>query len=148
MNKHNDAVWQKVLSKDEVIKEEFSISNKYINIWGTFWTVLLGLFTIPFFFVGALFPAFYYFFYVKKANLYAFTNKRVLIHRGWLSTNLVSIDYTKITNVFISQSIFQKLLTRTGSIAIDTAGTGGQEIYLKSINEPYKIKQLLDSLKD
>ena len=148
MNTHTSAVWQKVLSKDEVIKEEFSISNKYINIWGTFWIIILGIFTLAMLGIGALIPAFYYFIYLKKSNLYAFTNKRILIHRGWLSTNLISVDYNKITNIFVSQSFFQKILTKTGTIAIDTAGTGGEEVVLKNVNDPYELKQLLDNLRD
>ena len=109
---------------------------------------MYGVFTLFIFGLGALFPAFYYFVYLKRSNAYAFTNKRVLIHRGWLSTNLISVDYVKITNIFISQSFFQKILTKTGTIAIDTAGTGGEEVVLKNINNPYKLKQLLDDLKD
>lgn len=145
MNTKNEAIWHKILSKDEEVKEEFSISNKYINIWGTFWTIVCFFIL---FFIGAAIPAFYYFFYLRKANVYAFTNKRVLIHTGWLSTNLTSVDYNKITNIFISQGLFQKLLTNTGNIAIDTAGTGGEEIILRNVNDPYKLKKLLDELRD
>ncbi len=148
MNTQTNATWQKVLSKDEIIKEEFSISNRYINIWGGFWTIVLGIFTLALLGLGAIFPAFYYFFYLKKANIYAFTNKRVLIHRGWLSTNLTSIDYNKITDVFVSESFFQRLLTKSGTIAINTAGSGGEEVVLYNVANPYKLKKLLDELKD
>jgi uncharacterized membrane protein YdbT with pleckstrin-like domain len=148
MNTQNNSVWQKILSKDEIVKEEFSISQKYINIWGTFWTIIMGLFTIILLGAGALIPAFYYFFYLKKANVYAFTNKRILIHRGWLSTNLTSIDYAKITDVFVSEGILQKLITKSGTLKINTAGSGGEEVVLNNVANPYKLKKLLDELKD
>jgi uncharacterized membrane protein YdbT with pleckstrin-like domain len=145
MNTKNTATWQKILSKDEEVKEEFSISNRYIKIWGT----LLTLITIPAIFLGIPFIiAFYFFFYLRRANIYAFTNKRVLIHRGWLSTNLTSIDYHKITDIYVSEGFLQRLITKSGTIAIDTAGTGGEEIVLSNVANPYKLKKLLDELKD
>jgi len=153
MSTNNNTVWQKVLSNEEVIKEEFSIGNRYVKIWGIFWAIiylqptLISLLfgtLIPFF----LIPLFYYFFYLKKANVYAFTNKRVLIHKGWLSTSLVSVDYSKITDVFVSEGIFQKLLTKSGTITINTAGSGGEEVILNNVANPYKLKKLLDELKD
>lgn len=148
MNNKNNDVWQKILSKDEVVKEEFSVSERYIRVWGIFWSVIMGLCTIILLGLGALIPAFYYFFYLRKANVYAFTNKRILIHRGWLSTNLTSIDYSKITDTFVSEGFFEKLLTKSGSISINTAGSGGEEVVLNSVANPYKLKRLLDELKD
>ena len=59
-------------------------------------------------FLGA---TFFYGFYFKIANAYAFTDHRVLAHRGWLSTNLVSIDYSKITNVTVEEPFFTKIFT-------------------------------------
>lgn len=145
MNTKNTVTWQKILSKDEEVREEFSISDRYIKIWGTILTII----TLPAFMLGIPFiMAFYFFFYLRKANIYAFTNKRVLIHKGWLSTSLVSIDYHKITDIYVSEGIFQKILTKSGTIAIDTAGTGGEEIVLNNVANPYKLKKLLDELKD
>jgi twitching motility protein PilT len=81
-------------------------------------------------------------------NIYAFTNKRVLIHRGWLSTNLISVDYHKITDIYVKEGFLQRILFKSGTIAIDTAGTGGKEITLSNVANPYKLKKLLDGLKD
>jgi membrane protein YdbS with pleckstrin-like domain len=148
MNTQNSAVWQKILSKDEVVKEEFSISNSYIKFCGILWSILYAIFTIFLFGLGALIPIFYYFFYLKRANIYAFTNKRVLIHKGWLSTNLTSVDYSKITDIYVSEDWIQKLLTKSGTIKVNTAGSGGEEVVFKNVANPYKLKKLLDELKD
>jgi len=139
----NHKIWKKILGKDEVVRYEFSISNQYITVYG--WVLII--ITLPTILLPIIF-AFYFFFYLKKSNVYAFTNKRVLIHRGWLSTNLISIDYHKITDIYVSESFFQRILTESGTIAIDTAGTSGEEIVLKNISNPYKVKILLDELKD
>ena len=144
----NTAVWEKVLSKDEQVQEEFSISKKYIMFWGVTWSILAAILTLYAFGFAALFTIFYFFFYLKKANVYAYTNKRVLIHKGWLSTSLTSVDYPKITDVHVSEPFLQRVFTQSGSIAINTAGSGGEEVILKNVANPYKLKKLLDELKD
>lgn len=150
MQKTNEDIWKKVLAKDEVLEKEFTISDRYIKIslitgiiiWGLL--SLAGGIGIPF----LLIHLFYFLFYIKKANAYAFTNKRVLIHKGWLSTNLVSIDYHKITDIFIKEPFLGRVIFNTGALAIDTAGTSSKEIILKNISEPYELKKILDELKD
>jgi membrane protein YdbS with pleckstrin-like domain len=145
MNKQHDPVWVKILGKDEIIKEEFSVGKTYRQFSAIVWSVLLGLPTVG---IGAIFPLLYYFFYLPKANKYAFTNKRILIHRGWLSTNLTSVDYSKITDVFVRQGFFEKTFTSSGTIAVNTAGSGGEEVVLNNVANPYTLKRLLDELKD
>ncbi len=145
MNTVNQDIWKKVLGNSEEVKEEFSVGDKYRIFYMIIWLVI----SLPFFTIGApLFVLFYFLFYVKRANVYAFTNKRVLIHRGWLSTSLVSIDYNKITDTYVSEPFLQRVFTKSGIISIDTAGTGGQEVVLRNVANPYKLKKLLDELKD
>ena len=88
------------------------------------------------------------FFYLKAANAYAFTDKRAVVHRGWLSTNLVSIDYRQITDVSVKEPFFERIFLGTGYLNINTAGTGGQEISLRHIANPYKVKRILFEIKD
>lgn len=142
-------IWDKTLSKDERVEYEFSVGARYI----TFSLIMWGIISLPFVLaiVGVfvfLIALFYFGFYVKKANTYAFTNKRVLIHRGWLSTHMISVDYSKITDVHVSEGFFQRLLTHTGTLAIVTAGSTSDQIVLKNIESPYELKKKLDHLKD
>lgn len=141
--------WKKVLSENEIIKHEFSIGKGY-RIFGVFFWVIISSLVLFFplnilIFLAALF---YYGFYLKVANVYAFTNERVLIHRGWLSTTLVSIDYKKITDVTVDESIFGCYITHTGLLKINTAGTSLPEIVLTHVSRPYELKKILDGLKD
>ena len=145
-----DKVWQKILGKDEKVEYTFSIGDRYIKfgliIWGiiSFFLLSAGGFGV-FIFLVALF---YYAFYLKAANAYAFTNKRVLIHRGWLSTHTICVDYPKITDIHIREPFFDRVITHTGNIATITAGTTIDQIVLQHINAPYEIKKKLDLLKD
>ena len=128
---------------------EFSIGQTYRKMSLIIWAVIsvclflagIGIIMLPIVF-------FYFGFYLKKANAYAFTNKRVLIHRGWLSTRTTSIDYEKITDVHIVEPFFDRILTHSGHMAINTAGSSKLEVVLLHIESPYEVKKQLDALKD
>lgn len=145
-----EKIWQKTLSGDEKVEYEFSVGGRYIK----FGLIVWGIISLPFLFAMGfgififLIALFYYAFYLKAANAYAFTNKRVLIHRGWLSTHTISVDYSKITDVHIREPFFDRIITHTGNIAVITAGTTVDQIVLQHINAPYEVKKKLDSLKD
>ena len=92
-------IWAKSLSQDEETKYEFVISGKYIRFNLIVWGIICGLLAIPTFGVFLLVYAvifFYFSYYLKAANAFAFTNKRVLIHRGWLSTSLISLSILSV----------------------------------------------------
>lgn len=144
-------IWQKTLSNQEEVQYEFSLGKRYrigmflffgiISILICFLKVWLGI-------IALLAVATYYLWYLKTANAYALTNKRVLIHKGWLSTKMISVDYDKITNVTVDEPFVSKIFFKTGSLVIDTAGTGGKEIVLKNIEQPYEVKRKLDDLRN
>ncbi len=143
-------IWKKTLNSDEKVEFEFSVGDRYRNfgliVWGIISLPLL--FSYGFGVVTFLIALFYYGYYLKVANAYAFTNKRVLIHRGWLSTHTISVDYAKITDVHITEPFFDRIITHTGNTAINTAGTTVDQIVLRHIEAPYEVKKRLDALKD
>lgn len=145
-------LWKKILAEDETVGYEFSISNRYRNFWVILWGLLaLPLVLIPkaglFLFLIALGVIWlYYGFYLKVSNAYAFTNKRVLIHKGWLSTVTTSVDYSKITDVSVIEKFFERILLRSGELLINTAGTSNEEIVLKHIATPHDVKKELDEI--
>jgi len=143
-------IWDKTLSKGEEVKYSFSIGDRYIKFNLIAWGVV-SVFLLPAMGFGVLtflIALFYYKFYLRVANAYAFTNKRVLIHTGWLSTHSTSIDYSKITDVHVREPFFDEVVTKTGDIAINTAGSGAIEVILRHIEKPYEIKKQLDEMKD
>jgi hypothetical protein len=152
---HYAHIWAKTLGSDEKVKFEFSISDRYrkveLIVWGIISFVLLLLRTTFWFSTGIitfLIALFYYGYYLRVANAYAFTNKRVLIHRGWLSTHTISVDYPKITDIHITEPMSERFITHTGNLAIITAGSTSDQIVLRHVKDPYEIKKQLDVLKD
>jgi len=145
-----EQVWKKVLRADEVVKHEFSVGNRYrsfnLVVWG-----LVGLFfMLGSFEFGALFILvilFYFGFYLRVANAYALTDKRVIIHRGWLSTNAVSIEYSNITDVTVQEPFIERLLTKSGNLAINTAGSSAKEVVLMHITTPYEVRKIIDEIR-
>lgn len=144
-------VWNKLLGPNEKVEYEFSIGKRYRILWLVVWCII----ALPFVFGGMLksglfiiaIAAFYTLFYQTASNAYAFTNRRVLIHRGWLSTSSMSIDYDKITDIRVEQSFVDKLISKTGTLSINTAGSIGVEVVLKNITDPYEVKKRLDSIR-
>jgi len=145
-----EKIWQKILNPDEKIEYEFSIGKRYrmfgLICWGIVSIPLLFLYGIGV--LTFLIALFYYGFYLKVANAYAFTNRRIIIHRGWLSTKVISVDYEKITDITVVEPLLDRLITHTGHLAINTAGTTFQEVMLTHIAHPYEIKKKLDHLRD
>jgi len=145
-----EKVWSKVLNPHEEVKYEFSIGKRYRKTLMILFIVIGLAIIIPIKFLGIFFiliSLFYFGFYLKKANAYAFTGDRVLIHKGWLSTKLISTEYQKITDVTIHEPFFSRVFFKTGSITVNTAGTGTQEIVLVNIEHPYQVKKKLDELR-
>ncbi len=148
-NANNQEVWDKILGKDEKVKHSFTIGPRYLK-----YNLIAGaIICVPFVFaygfgvVLFLIILFNYGFYAKKLNIYAFTDKRVLIHKGWLSTHMTSIDYSKITDVHVREQFLDKIVYHTGDLAINTAGSGRLEVFLRHIENPYEVKKILDELK-
>ncbi len=114
------------------------VSQQIFNIW-----VILALI-----FLLIITPSiiFYNLFYLKVSNEFVLTNRRMLIKRGWISTKVKSIHYEKITDISVSQSLFDKII-KTGILSVSTAGTDGYKAVLRHIPRPYKIKDLLYNLK-
>jgi len=152
---HYHQIWNKVLGAGESVEWEFSLSPRYLNLNLFFWTFIavavlgFGFYHIAFFFAGVtiFFSAFFYFaLYLRWANLFAFTNKRILIHRGWLSTSMVSVNYSKITDTEARQSFAERLIYNSGVLLVNTAGSSDQEIVITKVGEPYLLKQKLTEL--
>ncbi len=144
-----EKIWRKTLSEGEKIEYEFSVGSRYRKFGLIVWAIislpallLYGLGLLVF-----LLALFYYSFYLKVANAYAFTNKRVIIHTGWLSTGIISIDYDKITDISVKEPFFDRIITKTGYLTINTASTTLHEVLLQHITSPYEVKKKLDELR-
>lgn len=142
-------IWDKVLSPGEEIKFEFSLGKRYISLAKNFW-IILGVPLLLLYGLGVIFivVGFLWGWYLRRANNYAFTNRRILVLKGWLSTHLTSVDYNKITDVKVKQPFFERVTFKTGRLIINTAGTDLPEIVLVNIENPYEIKKKLDEIRE
>ncbi len=145
-------IWDKILNSNEDVKYEFSVGERYLAIRLTSWIVFsiillsiwwkllpVSIFIIIFAIIG--------FYYTKNSNAYAFTNKRILIHKGWLSTIATSINYDKITEVSVVEPFFARVISGTGELIIHT-GNVVDGVGLEHLENPYEIKKKLDVLRN
>lgn len=151
-------IWDKTLADSEIIEYEFSISKSY-RIFNLFLfclpAIILAipvlmynkLFGIIFLAIELLIIIFIFGFYLKIANAYALTDKRVLIHRGWLSTDTISINHERICNVSVVDPFFERILMNSGDLHIDSAAAPHQEIILKHIDSPYQTAKKLEEIR-
>ena len=149
-------VWSKILNHNEEVKYEFSIGDKYrkfrliFNLVISSFFLLLALIGQSYFLfkvtIVAVILSIVWFWYQKVSNAYAFTDRRVLIHHGWLSTKAQSVDYTKITEVSVSEPFLSRVITGSGDMSIHT-GNITDALILKSVSQPYEIKKKLDSFR-
>jgi uncharacterized membrane protein YdbT with pleckstrin-like domain len=68
----------------------------------------------------------------------------IKLRKGFLSKNVTRVAYSTISNVSVSQSVFQRLL-RYGDIEIDTPGGPTAEIVLLKFQDAGKIERLISS---
>jgi membrane protein YdbS with pleckstrin-like domain len=142
-----NTIWQDKLEPGETIECEFTLGDSYLKKSLIMYTIT-GVLSLLIFIGFIMLPAslFYFLFYAKRANHYAFTNKRILILKGWLSTHLTSIDYEKITDIHIKQGYFEKRFYKTGSMLIETAGSASH-LVLNHVEDPYGLKKELDTIR-
>jgi membrane protein YdbS with pleckstrin-like domain len=159
-----ESIWKKVLNGNETVEHEFSIGNGYVRTRMIAWGLLavavyvLGnwVFSQWWFFDRGFFltisagilawGAIFSWFYAKKSHAYAFTNKRMIVHRGMFTTKTVTVDYNRITDVYVREGWLQKYISGTGTLAV--SNSGDNEIVLKHVDKPYELKKILDQLSE
>ena len=132
------------LDSDADLEKDIEGSTFTDNIFGQAWTypiIVLLLVILPIVFL-------YYQFYLRIANRYALTSSRIIFKRGWLSTQAESIHYDRITDVLVTQSIWDRFIFGSGKIFINTAGGEDYEARLLNVADPYGLKREIYSLKE
>jgi membrane protein YdbS with pleckstrin-like domain len=147
--------WHDTLTPDEFVLHEFSVSNRFRLFGFGFWSVMALLLVsinsrsalvILVAIVIVLWAMFYFGFYLPRAYNYAFTNRRVLAQQGWLNTQSISVNYNRITDVSTRERFLGRLLTNSGTLIINTAGTGTHEIIMPYVESPRRQRQILERI--
>lgn len=167
-------VVKKILGSNEEIKYQFSLGERYLKIKKIV-TILMGIIillaagaslyyaslhfdfelnpTTVILITGLLLVLligiahFYFGWYLKRANIYLITNKRIIIHRGWLSSLMKSVGFQDITDIKIIQAFLDKMIFKAGSLKINTAGKEAYEIMLHCVENPYEVKTKIIDMK-
>ena len=140
---HYNEICRQLLLANEEIKYQFTVSKKFVRQCFIAWVIisfcllfLFGLGILTFFL-----SLFYCYFYLPRANIYIFTNQRVLIRKGWLSTKSQSVPHSKITDTSVKEPFLSK---GYGTLTINTAGMNTKfEIVLNNIDNPYEAQKAL-----
>lgn len=148
----------KILTEGEEIEHECTISNIEC-CWNVFGWLLLSLVFFPFTSIGIVklalaiylivyvitfpFLVFWYFIYLKQSNYYIMTNKNIIQHSGWFTSDYEIISYNKVTDIRIVQGILDRYLFDIGTIYLDTAGSPEPEAVFYNIDNPVEVQRLL-----
>ena len=73
---------------------------------------------------------------------YALTSERVMYSEGIFSEDFKSTIYTKITDIGLVQTFFDRILN-TGELTMNTAGGDDIEIKFEKISRPHEVKRLI-----
>ncbi len=83
--------------------------------------------------------------YLRLARHYFITTERIIAVIGWLAQEQVSIDFPAITDLTVSRDVFERFVTASGNLSIDTAGSPADEITLIHIANPVGVRdQILE----
>lgn len=126
------------LAEGEEIIAVFGIGNKY------FWINVIPLFILSIPLIGM--PFLLKLLHLKHRLIYILTDRRVVIKDGVFSTKITTAPYDKITHITVREDFFKKLSYGIGDITIHTAGPTPVEIDLIKVQNPMKVKNLIEEL--
>ncbi len=148
-HQRHERYWKKFLMPGEKVLRTFGVSGRYLFVFWwlpvlllagaavalSFWIPLLGVLLLL---VAVLMvvPALYLTFFVH----YAVTDSRVMSREGLLHKRMVTVRHDYITDITVNETIMERLLTNTGSLGLNTAGSQNVELHLRHINGPLKVK--------
>jgi len=148
-------IWKKVLISGEQVRYEFSVSKAYnmacmiLGCVGGIAIVFTSAYAVGVLVV--LSSIFYFGWLARKSNAYAFTDKKVVIYRGWISSELLEIEYDEITEVLVTQNVIERM-TNSGDLVINTAGGDAENIEdkqkIENIDDPFEAKKKLDEIRE
>lgn len=145
-----EKIEKKIINSDEKILVKFGVARAYFSFW-----IFLGIvvLVISLIFIKDLWLALLlglyligYGFYLKAAYYYFFTDKRIIHYHQFFGTDLISIDYQKITDMNVKENFLEKIFLNSGNLAINTSGTPKEEIVFTHISDPHLFKKKLDEI--
>ncbi len=134
--KNEGEKYRKFLSPNEKVVKVFDYANSQF-----IWDLVIGTLLIPVLLFGLIWILIAI--YRKLTIRYLVTDRRVIVKKGLIGQSTVSADYSKITDVTVQQGILGRLILHTGTIVVNTAGTGLGEVTIKWVEDPFKAKDVI-----
>lgn len=108
--------------------------------------IIFGIITAPLGGVGVIVLAIVLLKYICEllSIKYIFTEKSVILRRGFLSKSQKEVRYCDIRSLALKQSFGQRIF-RVGDIAIDCAAGDGVEIFISGIDNPQKVIDFINA---
>lgn len=126
------------LAENEEVIAVFGIGDKY------FWMNVIPLFILSIPLVGL--PFLLKLIHLRHKLTYILTDRRVLIKEGVFSVKITTAPYDKITHITVREDFLPKISWGIGDITIHTAGPTPVEIDLIKVQNPMKVKNLIEEL--
>ena len=130
--------YARYLAGGEEIVSVFGIGNRY------FWINTILLAPLSLILIGL--PFLLKIVHLKHSKTYILTDRRVLIKDGVFSIKTTSAPYDMISHISVREDFFKKLSYGIGDITIHTAGPTPVEIDLVKVQDPIKVKNLIEEL--
>lgn len=109
--------------------------------------VLLFRLAIIFIFFIFFVSQFFQFLKVKYSLAYAVTDRRVILVSGFLVHDYKSIDFNRITNIQIDESLAEKFLFKTASLKLITDSESEEMVKINRIQEYTEVQKIIYSHK-
>lgn len=127
-----------LLSTNEQIQAVFGIGDRY------FWSNAISLGIISILIIPI--PFLLKLIHQKHTTAYILTDKKVMIKRGWLSTEITTAPFNHITHIIVRQGFMEKFSFKMGDIIIHTAGPTPVEVHLLKVQDPIQVKNMIEDL--
>lgn len=146
----HEKYWQRVLLPGESIVFCFGVSGLYLilfwmipamvmsamAVYSLFINVILG-FLLGIVAVIMYIPVIYQRYFVH----YVITDHRVMTTVGILHKTFVTADLPSVTDVTIDESFLERVLTQTGVVGINTAGSNLMEVHFNHVKRPFALRK-------
>jgi uncharacterized membrane protein YdbT with pleckstrin-like domain len=113
--------------------------------WESMWPVILiaiiCLLTIFLFFISIILLIMAWI--DISTSEYFISNKRIYFKRGLISRGLNDIKIEWVTNIFVQQGVFGRILN-FGNIGISSPGERGGSIGFVGVSDPMKVKAIIE----
>jgi len=143
--------WRRFLLPEERLVHVFGVSRAYLALFwwlplaillaAALWLAVGGVPAIGLLLFlavgGASLPPLYLTYFIR----YAITDRRVMSREGLLKKDFVAVDLSSITDITIKERLLERIITHSGNVLINTAGSSGIELTLQHAARPFDRRQ-------